>query len=107
VRFAIPGRRHRSAHDSNHSLSRRIVSGALSLVKAIFSFKLLQVAFPQCGALSGRIRPDKSASVYRWREVAIAIAASASVTAERMRHLIADFDSGPKSASGKSAADNR
>ena len=37
-----------------------------------------------------------------WREVAIAIAASARVTAEQMRHLIADFDAGPKSSSGKS-----
>ena len=49
------------------------------------------------------ISTDKSASVYRWRgaRVAIAIAASACVKAERMRHLIADFDAGQKSAYGK------
>ena len=34
-------------------------------------------------------------------EVAIAIAASASVKAVRMRHLITDFDAGPRSAYGK------
>ena len=45
------------------------------------------------------IGDEKSASVYRSREVAIAIAASASVKAERVRRLIADFDAGPKSAS--------
>jgi hypothetical protein len=50
---------------------------------------------------SAQISTDKSASVYPWREVAIAIAASARVTAERMRRLIADFDAGQKSACGK------
>ena len=43
-----------------------------------------------------------SASVYRWGEVAIAIAAFAWVTAERVRHLIAHFDVVQKSASRKS-----
>jgi hypothetical protein len=40
------------------------------------------------------------ASVYRSREVAIA--ASTLFTARRMRHVIADFDAGPKSGWGKS-----
>jgi hypothetical protein len=45
------------------------------------------------------ISNEKSASVYRWTEVAIA--ASPLVTARRMRHVIADFDAGPKSGCGK------
>jgi hypothetical protein len=43
------------------------------------------------------ISPHKSASVYRWKALAISIAASARFTAESMRHLIADFDAGHKS----------
>jgi hypothetical protein len=35
------------------------------------------------------ISNGKSACVYRWREVAIAIASSASVKTERVQHLIA------------------
>jgi hypothetical protein len=55
--------------------------------------------YPETGFWEARrqIGTDKSASVYRSRDVAIAIAAFACVEAERMRHLIADFDSGPKS----------
>jgi hypothetical protein len=41
------------------------------------------------------ISTGKSASVYRWREVAIA--APTLVTAQRMQQVIADFDAGPKS----------
>jgi hypothetical protein len=48
-----------------------------------------------------RISNGKSASVYRWREVAIA--ASTLVTAQRVRQVIADFDAGPKSGSRKCA----
>ena len=46
-----------------------------------------------------RIGTGRSASVHRWREVAIA--ASTLVTAQRMQQVIADFDAGPKSGSGK------
>jgi hypothetical protein len=69
--------------------------------------------FPQCcrcriAAVPPRfggswpISNEKSASVYRWGEVAIASAASPESRAERMRYLIADSDAGPKSSSARS-----
>ena len=51
------------------------------------------------------ISPGKSASVYRWGEVAIAISVTALVKAEPMRHLIGTStlarSLSAKSASGK------
>jgi hypothetical protein len=55
--------------------------------------------FPISARSYERIGTDKTACVYRSREVAIAT--PTLVTAQRMQLVIADFDAGPKSCCRK------